>query len=93
MDRFDTCKENIKTGTHNVLLDQGKVLEELLSQRTNATHLLNNTIETGEKLYSSTSPEGRDIISGQLQDLQQAMERLFDDISATDLHLKGNINK
>lgn len=43
--------------------------------------MLNNTIELGEKLYPSTSPEGRDIINTQIQELQQALESLYDGIN------------
>lgn len=43
--------------------------------------MLNNTIELGEKLYPLTSPEGREIITTQIQELQQALEALFDGLS------------
>lgn len=61
--------------------DQLKILEEILSQKTSSTLLLNNTIELGEKLYPSTSPEGREIVNNQIQELQQSLEALFDGIS------------
>ncbi|KAJ8930094.1 hypothetical protein NQ314_017138, partial [Rhamnusium bicolor] len=89
--RFNSCTDNIKKGTRNVLAEQAKVLEELLSQQTSATLLLNNTIELGEKLYPSTAPEGREIINTQIQELQQALEALFDEISSTDRDLKAKL--
>lgn len=55
--------------------------------------LLNNTIELGEKLYPTTSPEGRDIIRTQLQELQQALEALFDEINSTDRDLKAKLER
>lgn len=61
--------------------EQLKILEELQSQQTSSTILLNNTIELGEKLYSSSSPEGREIINTQIHELQQALEALYDGIS------------
>ncbi|XP_064211053.1 muscle-specific protein 300 kDa isoform X18 [Tribolium castaneum] len=90
---FDTCKENIKKGARNVLTEQYKILEELLSQQTSATLLLNNTIELGEKLYLSTGSEGREVISTQLQELQQAFETLFDGINNTDRELKAKLTR
>lgn len=63
-----------------------------MSQQTSATLLLNNTIELGEKLYPSTATEGREAISQQLQELQQAMEALFDNIGSADRDLKLKIN-
>lgn len=79
--RFDECEKNIELGLRTSLEDQSKILEELLSQQTSSTLLLNNTIELGEKLYPLTSPEGREIITTQIQELQQALEALFDGLS------------
>lgn len=79
--RFDDCERNLKRGLRQDLDDQSKILEELLSQQTSATLLLNNTIELGERLYPTTSSEGREIINIQIQELQQALDALFDGIS------------
>ncbi|VEN42511.1 unnamed protein product, partial [Callosobruchus maculatus] len=87
--RYNNCLDNIKNGSREVLCDQAKVLEELLSQKTSAMLLLNNTVELGEKLYPSTAPEGREIVSTQLQGLQQAMDTLFDEINSTERDLKA----
>lgn len=91
--RFDACCENISKGTRNVLVDQSKVLEELLAQQTSAILLLNNTVELGEKLYPSTSVQGRDLINAQLQELQQSLEALFDSISSTERDLKTKLSQ
>lgn len=91
--RFDDCKENIKIGAQQVLEEQGKCLEELLAQHTSATLLLNNTIEVGEKLYPTTSTEGREAISLQLQELQRALETLYDGINSTDRELKAKLSR
>lgn len=91
--RFDDCKENIKIGAQQVLEEQGKFLEELLAQHTSATLLLNNTIEVGEKLYPTTSSEGRETISLQLQELQKALESLYDGINSTDRELKAKLSR
>lgn len=69
------------------------MLEELLGQQNSAMLLLNNTVEVGEKLYTSTSPEGREVIRQQLQDLQQALEALFDGIHSTDRDLKAMLTR
>ncbi|KAJ8984006.1 hypothetical protein NQ317_006860, partial [Molorchus minor] len=89
--RFNSCEDNIRQGSRNILLEQAAVLEELLLQQGSATSLLNNTIELGEKLYSSTGSAGREIISTQIQELQQALEALFDDIGRTDRELKAKL--
>ncbi|XP_060527804.1 muscle-specific protein 300 kDa isoform X12 [Cylas formicarius] len=87
--KFNSCQENV---TQESLSEQSKALEELLSQKTSALLLLNNTIELGEKLYSSTSPEGRDIISSQLEGLQQMLEALFDGINSANRDIKIKFN-
>lgn len=87
--RFDECERNIKRGLRQDLDDQSKVLEELLSQQTSAALLLNNTIDLGEKLYPSTSTEGKEIINTQIQELQHALEALFDAINNSHRDLKS----
>lgn len=79
--RFDECKKNTQLGLRTNLESQSKTLEELLSQQTSSTLLLNNTVELGEKLYPTTSPEGGEIITNQIQELQQALEALFDGLN------------
>ncbi|KAI4462171.1 muscle-specific protein [Holotrichia oblita] len=91
--RFNSCKENIKTGAQNVLSEQLKVIEELLAQQTSANLLLNNTIELGEKLYPTTAVQGRQIISKQLQDLQQAIESIYDGINSMNRELKSKLSR
>lgn len=82
----------MRNSAQSVLADQAKVLEELLAQKTSSSLLLNATIETGEKLYPSTSAEGREIIRTQLEELQQAFDSIFDDISVADRDLKSKLN-
>lgn len=68
-------------------------MNELLAEEVSATLLLNNVVELGEKLYSNTSKEGREIIANQLKDLQQSMENLFDTLNASDRKLKSNLTR
>ncbi|KAF5292004.1 hypothetical protein FQA39_LY14121 [Lamprigera yunnana] len=91
--RFNMCKQKIKAGARSVLVDSSTVLEELLAQQPSATLLLNNTVELGEKLYGSTSPEGRETVSAQLQELQQALESLYDGINSTSRDLKSKLHR
>lgn len=68
-------------------------MEELLSQQITATILLNNTVEMGEKLYPTTSLEGRETISYQLQELQRALEALYDGVGETERELKAKLHR
>lgn len=91
--RFETCQENIEGGARNVLIQRSEILKELLSQQNSAQLLLNNTIEMGEKLYPSTALEGREAIRLQLQELQQALETLYDGISSTERELQAKLSR
>ncbi|KAG5889994.1 hypothetical protein JTB14_035906 [Gonioctena quinquepunctata] len=83
------CRKDIESGSRDSLDQQAKVFEELLSQKPSATSLLNNTIESGEKLFTSTSIEGKEIINSQLQELRKGLETLFDEIHETERDLKA----
>lgn len=76
-----------------MLSEQLKVIEELLAQQTSANLLLNNTIELGEKLYPTTAVQGRQIVNKQLQDLQQAIESIYDGINSLNRELKSKLSK
>lgn len=90
--RFDASKETLRNASQNVLAEQAKVLEELLSQKSSGSLLLNSTVEAGEKLYPSTSPEGREIVVNQLEELQQAFDAFFDELNLADRDLKTKLN-
>ncbi|XP_072386756.1 muscle-specific protein 300 kDa isoform X12 [Diabrotica undecimpunctata] len=87
--RYENCLKDIENASRQSLDDQAKSIEELLAQQPNATSLLNSTIEMGEKLYPSTSLEGKEILNKQLQELRDAMDLLFDEIGKTDRNLKS----
>ncbi|XP_057659189.1 muscle-specific protein 300 kDa isoform X4 [Diorhabda carinulata] len=88
--RYESCANSIDSANRQSLENQGNIIEELFGQQSNATSLLNSTIEMGEKLYPSTSLEGKEIINKQLQELKDAMDSLFDEIGKTDRNLKAN---
>lgn len=91
--RFQGCQENVEGEARNALVQKSQVLKELLTQQDSAILLLNNTVELGEKLYPSTALEGREIIRVQLQELQQAMETLFDGISSAERELQTKLSR
>ncbi len=43
--------------------------------------LLNQCLEAGERLYSTTGAEGREGVRLQAQDLQSSVEDIFDTVS------------
>lgn len=50
-------------------------------------------MELGEKLYPSTAMEGREAVRQQLQELQQALETLYDGVSSTERELRAKLNR
>lgn len=65
----------------------------MLAEQPSAISLLNTTVELGEKLYPSTAMEGRETVRRQLQELQQALETLYDGISSTERELRAKLNR
>lgn len=92
-DKYNKCSDLSKIGSRQDILDSNKAIQELLAQHSNATLLLNNTVELGEKLYTSTALEGREAVRTQLQELTQALEQLYDNINSTARLLQTKLSK
>lgn len=90
---YSKCCDIPSNCTRDDLLRQQKAIEEILSQQSSATLLLNNAVELGEKLYPSTALEGREAIRDQIQELSQVLERLFDNVHNTHRLLQGKLSK
>ncbi|KAK3865215.1 hypothetical protein Pcinc_029165 [Petrolisthes cinctipes] len=89
-DKLAKCVE--MQGDRATLQKRLEIIKELLGEKQNALSLVNTTVEHGEKLYPSTSEDGREAIRIQLEDLQGAFDTLFDSSSTMerDLHSKMN---
>lgn len=90
---YNKCRDIPPNCTRDDLLKQQKAIQEILSQQSSATLLLNNTIELGEKLYPSTAAEGRETVRDQIQELSQVLEKLFDNVNNTNQVLQGKLSK
>ncbi|CAH2077111.1 unnamed protein product, partial [Iphiclides podalirius] len=90
--KFDECQKNL-SNTPEGINAKRESLKELLSQQRNAALLVNNTVELGEKLYPSTSPEGKELIEQQLQDIQQAIDNLYESITKAERDLDSELSK
>lgn len=82
-----------QAGTRPELEAQTATLRELMAEQPAATALLNATVEVGEKLYPSTSTEGREAVRAQLEELQALAEQLFDTISGAERDLQDRISR
>lgn len=93
-DRFNLCGGSDDAGAaREELANSSEKVKELLTEQPVATALLGTTIELGEKLYPSTSVEGREIIRLQFQELQQLMESLFDAVSSKERELQVKLSR
>ncbi|KAK3930234.1 Nesprin-1 [Frankliniella fusca] len=91
--RFDTCNITSSAGMRPELETQTATLRELMAEQPAAAALLNATVEVGEKLYPSTSAEGREAVRAQLEELQALAEQLFDNISGAERGLQDRISR
>ena len=90
--QYQSTKGNA-TATRQQLADHVETLRELISRQASAALLINNTVEAGERLYPTTGSDGREIIRQQLLDLQQALESLFDGVTATEREIQVKISR
>ncbi|XP_059468655.1 muscle-specific protein 300 kDa isoform X2 [Neocloeon triangulifer] len=79
--------------TKNDVEKQLASLRELLGEQGASMQLINTTVELGEKLYPFTAVEGREAIRLQLEELQQALETLFDEVSGTEKKLQEKLSR
>ncbi|GAB0095245.1 nesprin-1 [Sergentomyia squamirostris] len=91
--KYQECQDLSTAGSQEDLLAKYNVIQELIAQNTNATLLLNNAIEQGEKLYQTTALEGREAIREQLQELQHEMDKLFDNLGTLTRALQTKLSK
>lgn len=90
--KFDECNKKV-SNTPEAIKIKRESLNDLISEHRNAILLVNNTFELGEKLYPSTSPEGKELIEQQLQEIQQSVDNLYDKISRSERNLDSELNK
>lgn len=106
LDKYKQCSERLATaqqtyeitrsntsGTRQELSLHIETLQDLLNQQASMIVLVNNTVEAGERLYTSTGEEGREIIRHQLLELQQALETLYDGVTLSEREIQAKISK
>lgn len=90
--RFDKLQSAPIT-TRTELIEKSSGLKELLLEQPTATSLVNSTVEMGEKLYPQTAMEGRDIVRKQLEELQNALEVLYDGVAGSERELQAKLSR
>merc|ERR1712106_411414 len=69
-------------GDLKILQERRNNIEELEELRTNESIKYDTIIEQGEKLYSHTSPDGKDFIRQQLKELRKKWDNLTEEIQS-----------
>lgn len=67
-------------GDLTVLQNRQKQIRELIEERNQKSEEFENLIESGEKLYSHTSPDGREIVRQQIRNLRTIWDGYTDDL-------------
>lgn len=91
--RYQACRDASASATQQDLIDQISQLNAILADRPSSALLLNATVERGEKLYPTTAVEGREAISSQLEELQQALDALYDGVSSMERELQAKLSR
>ena len=86
--RLDWSHEAIKQTCIQKLLS---VHQELVRDRDAGLTKLNNCVESGERLYGSTAPDGREVIRQDLRKLKLGWDSLYDDLSAVQRRLEVSL--
>ena len=80
-------------GNREEINDKLSLIEEMMAEKPEAMTMLNKCLESGEKLFSNTAPEGREGVRLQVQDLQSSMDNLFDRIGGMERDLQTKLVK
>jgi nesprin-1 len=88
---YQSTRNNL-SGTRQELSSHIQTIHDVLARQSSTTILMNTTVEAGERLYSSTGDEGREIIRQQLLDLQQALETLYDNVMITERETQAKLS-
>lgn len=90
-DKLARCFE--MQGDRSTLQKRREIGNELLAEKQTALSLLNTTVQLGEKLYPSTSEDGREAVRIQLEDLQGTFDTLFDSCATMERDLQNKLSR
>ncbi|XP_065079035.1 muscle-specific protein 300 kDa-like [Ochlerotatus camptorhynchus] len=95
---IENAKDIVRYSTDNVEQVSKENLEkrlekvvELIQQRDQGQNLVNNTINTGEKVVKCTKSDGREVINNELKEIQNSWDRLVKKMSTAKVHLETSL--
>lgn len=76
--------------TKDELSERSTRIKELLATKLKNSSMLHSVIQSGEAIYPSTGPEGKDIVRIELEELQSTFDSCYDDLHGLerDMHAK-----
>lgn len=81
------CSVNSQTELDKTL----NSLKQLSNSKPQITSLLHSSVELGEKLYATTSAEGREVIRNQLENAQTRTDAIFDSLTKAERDLQSKL--
>nr|KAG5692778.1 hypothetical protein BaRGS_009394 [Batillaria attramentaria] len=88
-EKFAECSDS--AGSRAELEDRLDKVQELVRDRDAGLTKLNQCVESGERLYASTAPDGRETIRQELRKLKLGWDGLYDDLSAITRRLEVSL--
>ncbi|XP_058454305.1 muscle-specific protein 300 kDa isoform X8 [Malaya genurostris] len=95
---IENAKEVVRCTTENTESVSKENLEkrlskiiELIQQREQGQRLVNNTVNTGEKVMKTTKSDGKEVINNEIKDIQNAWDRLVKKMSTAKVHLETSL--
>ncbi|KAK7104412.1 hypothetical protein V1264_019133 [Littorina saxatilis] len=88
-EKFAECSDT--AGSRTELEERLDKVQELVRDRDAGLTKLNNCVESGERLYASTAPDGREVIRQELRKLKLGWDGLYDDLSSVQRRLEVSL--
>ncbi|XP_025103982.1 nesprin-1-like isoform X4 [Pomacea canaliculata] len=88
-EKFAVCSDT--SGSRAELEERLDKVQELVRERDAGLSKLNQCVEAGERLYSSTAPDGREVIRQELRKLKMEWDSLYDDLSTVQRRLEVSL--
>ncbi|KAH9507320.1 hypothetical protein Btru_056905, partial [Bulinus truncatus] len=87
--KFSECSDT--AGSRAELEDRLEKIQDLVHERDVGFAKLNSCVEAGEKVYTNTHPEGREVVRQDMRKLKLGYEGLFDEISTIQRKLEVSL--
>ncbi|KAH9507324.1 hypothetical protein Btru_056910, partial [Bulinus truncatus] len=87
--KFSECSDT--AGSRAELEDRLEKIQDLVHERDVGFAKLNSCVEAGEKVYTNTHPEGREVVRQEMRKLKLGYESLFDEISTIQRKLEVSL--